>query len=50
MLLSIIIIRIMAGHPNFEAILISVKSFNLTISHSIWDIKCYFKVLNSHLI
>ena len=27
-----------AGHPNFEAILISVQNIYLTISHSVWDI------------
>ena len=28
----------MAGHPNFEAILISVQIFHLTNSCSVWDI------------
>ena len=30
----------MAGHPDFEAILISVQNSYLSISHSVWDIKC----------
>ena len=45
----------MAGHPYFEAILLSEQNFNLSISHSVWDIqygtlKLILMAVNSHLI
>ena len=40
----------MASHPDFEAILISVQMFHLTISHFDLDIKCLFNIGNSHMI
>ena len=32
-----------AGHPYFEAILISVQNFHLTIPHSVWDTECFLE-------
>ena len=39
----------MAGHPNLEAILISVQIFHLTISHSDMG-HLVLKVVDRHLI